>query len=297
MRRLIISTTVTSLLVMATVLAGPAPAWSATATATNGSGARTPAAAAFHSVRYAALGDSYSAGVGATPDPASGSCLRSDLSYPALWADEHHPSRFTFVACSGATTADVRSSQIPAVARSTSLASITVGGNDVGFSPVVTGCTVAQTDAQCAQLVAASEAAARTVLPLQLARVYLQLRVRAPLARIVVLGYPHLFELGTACPNPLVPSQTRRAMLNEAGDVLDGSIARTARLFRLTFVDVRPVFAGHEVCSADPWIAAPTSVPPATGTYHPTATGYSEGYLSALDAVTGSAAVLGRTAG
>ena len=40
-------------------------------------------------------------------DPASGSCSRSPLAYPALWSSAHQVSSFSFVACSGATTQDV----------------------------------------------------------------------------------------------------------------------------------------------------------------------------------------------
>lgn len=289
MRRLISSAVLTGLLAAGTTLAGPATAWSATTTTREGS--VLPVAASAAAIRYVALGDSYSAGVGAVPAPGSGACLRSDQSYPALWAGEHHLATFAFVACSGATTSDVRSTQIQAVSRSTTLVTITVGGNDVGFAPVVAGCTAASADSDCAQLVSASEAIARKVLPFLLARVYLELRVHAPRARIVVLGYPHLFDLSTACPNPLVPSAARRVMLNHGADVLNGSIERTARAFGLTFVDVRAAFDGHGVCSTDAWITPPTSVPPATSTYHPTPTGYREGYLPALDAVTPHATV------
>src|SRR5919112_2718902 len=64
-------------------------------------------------VDYVALGDSYSSGVGTgVYDSASGACARSPLSYPPLWAAEHRPASFGFVACSGAKTADVMANQI-----------------------------------------------------------------------------------------------------------------------------------------------------------------------------------------
>ena len=49
------------------------------------------------------------------------------------------------------------------------------------------------------------------------------------------------------------------------------------------FVDVRDEFAGHGVCSPDPWINGPR-VPTFIGPYHPTQQGYRDGYLAALDA-------------
>ncbi len=238
-------------------------------------------------VDYVALGDSYAAGVGAIPDPASGSCLRSDGSYPALWTAAHPHTGLVFVACSGATTTDVLAGQVRSVTRSSDLVTITVGGNDIGFAPVLTGCTVATTDAGCGQLVAAAEAVARYVLPVQLARVYLSVRLRAPHARIVVLGYPRLFDLAPDCANPLVPDLARRTVLNEGADVLDDSIRATATKLGLGYADVRAAFAGHGVCSAQPWIVTPASVPPAGDVYHPTAQGYQQGYLPVLESVTG----------
>src|SRR5262245_35220317 len=87
---------------------------------------------------YAALGDSYSAGVGAPPyDPASGSCNRSPRSAAALWAASHPGTSFAFAACSGATTTDVINNQLGALSGATSQVTISIGGNDAGFSPVL----------------------------------------------------------------------------------------------------------------------------------------------------------------
>src|SRR3989440_13038378 len=55
-------------------------------------------------VNYAALGDSYSAGVGAGgDDPSSGICSRSPPPYPPPWAPNHTVSPFPFVARGGPT--------------------------------------------------------------------------------------------------------------------------------------------------------------------------------------------------
>ena len=51
-------------------------------------------------------------------------------------------SSFSFVACGGATTADVLSGQVAALRTTTTLVTISVGGNDVGFADVVTTCTL-----------------------------------------------------------------------------------------------------------------------------------------------------------
>ena len=67
-------------------------------------GTGTPAKAAT-SVRYVALGDSYSSGVGAGDE--SGSCDQSPNAYGPLWASANSPASFTFATCSGATTSSV----------------------------------------------------------------------------------------------------------------------------------------------------------------------------------------------
>ncbi|MGB8963866.1 MAG: SGNH/GDSL hydrolase family protein [Pseudonocardiaceae bacterium] len=235
---------------------------------------------------YVALGDSYSSGVGTgVYDPASGACARSPLSYPPLWAAEHRPASFGFAACSGATTADVRASQLPALQTTTDLVTITVGGNDAGFSAVLQTCTVAESDRTCVAAVDAAEAFERSVLPDRLTRTYAAIRRAAPVAQVVVLGYPRLFDLAPSCTDPQAPDMVRRTKLNEAADVLDGVIQSVSQQSGFSFGEVRGLFADHGICSADPWINGP-SVPTVVGPYHPNQMGYRNGYLTALDGVT-----------
>src|SRR5262245_24578488 len=93
-----------------------------------------PAVSVAGPVNYVALGDSYSAGVGAgSYESDSGSCRRSDNAYPKLWANNRSPVSFKFVACSGARTDNVLNSQLSALTPDTTLVTITVGGNDAGF--------------------------------------------------------------------------------------------------------------------------------------------------------------------
>ena len=102
--------------------------------------ANASATAADH---YVALGDSYSSGVGAgSYISASGSCDRSTNAYSQLWVNSRHPAGYVSVACSGATTQDVLNSQISALSSGTTLVSITIGGNDVGFSSVMKTCVL-----------------------------------------------------------------------------------------------------------------------------------------------------------
>ena len=126
-----------------------------------------PAAAAGEN--YVALGDSYSSGVGAGDYIASsGGCDRSPNAYSALWANAHSPASYTSVACSGATTADVESSQLSALSPSTTLVSMTIGGNDENFSGVMEDCNLGS-DNTCVTEIQAAENDARATLPGKLA--------------------------------------------------------------------------------------------------------------------------------
>jgi lysophospholipase L1-like esterase len=233
---------------------------------------------------YVALGDSYSAGVGAGGyDPASGSCSRSPRSYTALWAAGHPGTVFTSVACSGATTDDVLAKQLGALNGGTTMVTITIGGNDAGFVTVVTTCLLG-TDSACTFAVNASKAYATTILPARLDRTYAAIRSRAPGARVIVLGYPRLFELTSSC-GLFGMDVTKRRALDGAADALAGVIAARAGAASDTFVDVHTGFGGHGICAGQPWIN--TTTWPVSDSYHPNSTGYRSGFLPALDAVTG----------
>jgi lysophospholipase L1-like esterase len=239
-----------------------------------------PGAAKAATVNYVALGDSYSSGVGAGPYDLS-TCLRSQKSYAPLWAAAHAVTSFSFPACGGAVTADVINNQVSSLSTSTTLVTITIGGNDAGFASVMTSCRFGSTT-DCESAVNESRAFATGTLPGRLDATYAAIRNRAPNARLVVLGYPRLFET-TYC-GLLGMSSYKRTILNQAADVLDGVIAGRAAATGATFVDTRPFFAGHGVCAADPWINDVSGVIEA---YHPDADGYRYGYLAALTAAIG----------
>ncbi|SCF41979.1 SGNH/GDSL hydrolase family protein [Micromonospora mirobrigensis] len=229
---------------------------------------------------YVALGDSYSSGVGAGSYDLS-TCLRSQKSYAPLWAAAHSVTSFRFPACGGAVTADVLNDQVGALSSSTTLVTITIGGNDAGFADVMSGCRFGSTSS-CESAVAGAKAFATSTLPARLDATYAAIRGRAPNARLVVLGYPRLFETGWC--GLLAMSSYKRTILNQAADVLDGVIADRAAAAGGTYVDARPFFAGHGVCAASPWIRDVTGVIEA---YHPNADGYRYGYLAALTAAIG----------
>ena len=240
-----------------------------------------PAPASAAGVRYVALGDSYSSGTGAgNYDPASGSCTRSANAFPNLWAARNDTESYEFAACSGATTTDVASGQLDAQSDTTTLVSITVGGNDAGFSDVMLTC-VLRSAATCESRVAEAERYMRDTLPGRLDDLYGKIRDRAPEARVVVLGYPRLYTIVDGCVGI---GNAKRKALNGAADALDETIEKAADRAGFVWSDVRDEFDGHELCSGDDWLNAVAW--PFESSYHPTARGHRLGYLPAFTAST-----------
>ncbi|MCX4879745.1 MULTISPECIES: SGNH/GDSL hydrolase family protein [unclassified Streptomyces] len=227
---------------------------------------------------YVALGDSYSSGVGSgSYTSSSGDCKRSTKAYPYLWAAAHSPSTFDFTACSGARTGDVLSGQLGPLSASTGLVSLSIGGNDAGFSDVMTTC-VLQSDSACLSRINTAKAYVDSTLPGQLNSVYSAISAKAPNAHVVVLGYPRFYKLGATC---IGLSDTKRKAVNDAADYLDTATAKVAADHGFTFGDVRTTFTGHEICSGSSWLHS-VELLNIGESYHPTAAGQSGGYLPVM---------------
>jgi hypothetical protein len=138
----------------------------------------------------------------------------------------------------------------------------------------------------CVSEVDAAEQKARTDLPARLDSLYNQIRIRAPGAAVVILGYPRFYDTGVwFC---LGLSGTSRSKINEGADVLDQVISAAAALHGFVFADVRSSFAhDHEICDGgSSWLHS-LDLGNLGDSYHPTASGQSGGYYPALTAVAG----------
>jgi len=236
-------------------------------------------------VHYVALGDSYSSGLGAGDYiAASGSCDRSTRAYSALWDNANKPASYTSVACAGATTSTVLSSQISALSTATTLVSITIGGNDVGFESVMETCVLFSTST-CVRVIDAAESETASQLPGELDGVLNAITSSAPNARVVVLGYPHLYDLSKSA-SCIGLSTTDRTDLNQAADLLDGQIQAAAFRHDDVFGDVRTAFAANEICDSASWLHA-VNIFDLSESYHPTAAGQAGGYLPVFTADAG----------
>ena len=247
--------------------------------------AAAPAAGAAVAVSYVALGDSYSSGVGAgNYTPSSGSCERSVKAYPEQWAAASSPATFVSVACSGASTADVLSSQVSALSARTTLVSITIGGNDAGFSSAMETCVFRSTSS-CLNAVAAAETFIADQLPARLDTTLQTIAADAPNAKVIVLGYPDLYDLSKS-GSCIGLSTSDRVALNGGADDLDAALAAAAQANDDTFADVRGQFAGHEICDSGSWLHS-VDIFAISSSYHPTAAGQDLGYLPVLTAAAG----------
>ena len=238
-------------------------------------------AGAASSVSYVALGDSYSSGLGAGDYiSSSGSCDRSRKAYPERWARSHSHSHshasFVSVACAGATTSDVIRGQVPALGASTTLVSITIGGNDAGFSGVTETCVLHSTRT-CLSAVATARDFVIRKLPALLTATLRAIHAHAPRARIVLLGYPELFDLSKS--GTCIGLGTRdRTALNDGADALDSTLAAAASANNAVWADVRGQFAHHEICDSGSWLHS-VDLLALSSSYHPTASGQGLGYL------------------
>ena len=239
--------------------------------------AAMPAAEAASAVNYVALGDSYSSGLGAgSYISSSGSCDRSNNAYPEQWAAAHAPASFVSVACAGATTSDVTGSQVSALSASTTLVSLTIGGNDAGFSSTMETCVLHSTST-CVSAVSADETYITNQLPARLDSALQAIRSHAPNAKVVLLGYPELYDLSKSS-TCIGLSTADRTALNGAADKLDSAMGSAAARNSATFADVRSRFSGHEICDGgSSWLNS-VNILSISSSYHPNASGQIQGY-------------------
>ncbi|MEU1283777.1 SGNH/GDSL hydrolase family protein [Kitasatospora sp. NPDC005856] len=281
-------------------------------------------------LRWTALGDSYTAGVivatGTETEPHDG-CARTVESYPEiLRRDLGSLVVLHNVSCSGATTDSVDTSaqsplgrplpplgtdpngpypavppQIDAVDPATDLVTVGIGGNDLGFAEILKSCIELGAvrlgqGTPCKDEFDASLPDRLNRLRGDYNRMLTALRAKAPSAKVLTVGYPHLVpENAALCQygNPLQfgtfttgdLAWARTALL----EPLNALIAQDTAARGDTFVDVYPASAGHSVCDADHWLdGVLTSVIPLRyAVVHPNATGQAHTAALVEDALLG----------
>jgi lysophospholipase L1-like esterase len=231
-----------------------------------------PAAAAAAAPQYVALGDSYSSGVGTRVFyESSGSCKRSPEAYgPKVAAAEGY--ELSFQACSGAKTTEVNEKQLGTLSSATSKVTITIGGNDAGFSNVIINCALYFFT--CGSAISEANSFIANKLGGLLDTTYNDIRAKATTAHVIVIGYPHLFTKEGATCNVNFLTSGNEKKLNETGDKLDAKIKEHAESHGFTFVDPRKAFEPHEVCASEEWLNGQSN--PLEESYHPNVKGQAE---------------------
>jgi len=276
---------------------------------------------------YAALGDSYASGEGANGDDPylqnsdQDGCHRAGAAFSeGLRKEFTFRGGSRFASCSGATTEDLTKGrygekpQLNSLDEHTTTVTLSVGGDDLHFTKVMTAC---MTDLhislkfwdppeqdQCHAQKTNIDIDTRRLFghppnPSRYQRTLEEIHQKAPNARILVSGYPHLFP---EPPEKRYDTLTKddQSFLNEQARALNANIQRQVqeedskwygngrqKMGGFEYVDNWDALNGHEITADDPWINGLEVCKPVldrhnpncrsgvagTGTFHPTAEG------------------------
>src|SRR5688572_7598338 len=243
------------------------------------------AAAPAQAVRYVALGDSFSSGTG-TREYYNSACERSVYSYPYLVRNAHPTWTFVHAACGGAKTGDVINTQSANLTSGTNWVTYTIGGNDAGFSSVITECAQPWWSSNCNAAIDGAQSYITNTLPGRLDLVNNKIKSLSPTAKVIVLSYPRLF-MGEDCNAGTWFSGDEMTRLNTTANMLRDKLRDAATRAGANFVlkDAIPPFVGHAVCDSPEWVNGLSN--PISESYHPNRTGHSSGYTPLVRAVLG----------
>jgi hypothetical protein len=251
---------------------------------------------------YTSLGDSYAAGP-LIPNQSLNplGCLRSDHNYAHLAAAAKGLT-LTDVSCSGAKTNDMTAAQnvepgpnppqFNGLNAATNVVSVTIGGNDIGFTEILESCiTYNPFSTPCKdkydpgghdQLAERIAGAAPKV-----AAVLQGIHARSPNARVFVVNYPDILPSGSGCWPTIPLSFGDVPYLHATEERLNAMLATTAATNGATLVDWYTPSIGHDACKGgstrwvEPLIPGELSAP-----VHPNKAGMA-GAAVALEAAIG----------
>src|SRR4051794_26982167 len=237
---------------------------------------------------YVALGDSYSSGEGSPPffagtDGGGNFCHRSPQAYSEVLGGIYGIAP-KFYACSGAVTSDITSTfhqgEPPQITRdgvdsSADLLTMTIGGNDAGFSDTLKSCIEQKVkadafnaaigpvarwlglghDPSCANSDDFASSVDQRVDNVFSPAKSTYLAVKSATSRttsVMVADYPLLFPAShddQGCLGlSIILTHDDMDWMNGEGHRLDNLLSNAASQAGVNFVDVRGTFAGHEVC-------------------------------------------------
>jgi hypothetical protein len=252
---------------------------------------------------YVSLGDSYTAGPLIPNQVPPYGCLKSDRNFPNLAAPALGlPLRD--ISCSGAETEDMTAPQevefdgpnppqFSALGADTRVVSITIGGNDIGFSEIAQSCVTANPfTTPCQDKYNAGgvdQISARIAATAPKVRAALEgIQERSPEADVYVLNYAAIFpETGFGCWPQMPIGFGDVPYLRAKQQQLNAMIATQAAATGSTLVDWYAASIGHDACKSPltRWVEPLAPVNPAAP-IHPNLAGM-KGAARALVAAAG----------
>jgi lysophospholipase L1-like esterase len=228
--------------------------------------AASPVAATTPTGPVVALGDSYTAGALMPLDTQATpvGCLRSTEAYPVLVARDLGVN-LVDVACASAgvsamagaqvTNIGTNSAQLGALAPDDRMVLLSLGGDDLGFMPGLQECMKLSFGdpwgAPCEAYYGGQFDAKVTAEAPKVTQVLAEIAARAPLARIVLVGYPDLFPQSGGCW-PRVPiTDGDLAYLNGIELRLNAMLAADAKAAGVTFVNTYTPTIGRDFCQPE----------------------------------------------
>lgn len=233
---------------------------------------------------YAALGDSYSAGVMLSPITNVG-CLRSSKNYAGLLANKLNIAGLDDATCGGATSKNLTAPQVTAngtnppqldaVTPDTNLVTIGLGLNDYSLSYISLYACLPVNGVRTAQCTAYLNAAPATLalyvkdMGLLVINDLKEIRAKAPKARIVLVGYPRMLPDNKDCPDQVpVPAEAANRTREILRDV-NSSFITIAKQQHVDYLNMYAASQGHDVCSSDPWVNGQHLLPGKAYPFHP----------------------------
>ncbi|MGH3697217.1 MAG: SGNH/GDSL hydrolase family protein [Pseudonocardiaceae bacterium] len=242
---------------------------------------------------YVALGDSYASGPGIPEQRADPrGCRRSTNNYPSRLAAVLSVRDFTDVSCSGAKTDNMTAAQsisggsnpaqFNALRPDTDLVTLTISGNDIGFTEIVFTCArVGVRDPLGNPCERQSTSGGKDIYAQRIAetapkvaRVLEGIRQRSARATVLLVGYLRILPPTGGCYPSFPIARGDVPYLDGLQRQLTAMLAEEAFNHGAAFVDSYEGSAGHDACQSpqQKWVegVVPTSQAAAV---HPNATG------------------------
>ncbi len=224
------------------------------------------AGAAQAAPRFAALGDSYAAGpLIPLPLPPFG-CLKSSSNYGRLAQLQLRYAEYRDATCSGAETEDMTAPQnvsprpnppqLNALSADTALVTVTISGNDIGFTSIAEDCIslAPSTGSPCRDkyVVGGVDEISQRIAGTapKVAAVLAEIHARSPSARVLVVNYSAIFpHSGAGCYPTMPVAGGDVPWMRAKQEELNAMLAEQAASGGAQLVDVYAASAGHDACA------------------------------------------------